>query len=100
MNQPCQVCGDKTATYFGNGQWCGDCVPSRIIILQEMKPEKPEPFRDIWQRVAALEDENKELIKALYGLGDILRDMNKLERITGARLDALERIINERTADS
>lgn len=93
MNQPCQECGDKTATYFGNGQWCGDCVPERIITLQAMKPEPPTPYRDIWQRVAALEEDNqrnREIIDSF------LIDISVLKR-NNAELRA---IITERTADS
>lgn len=56
-------------------------------------------LRETQRRVAALEDENAEIIKALYGLRDILKDINGVNRLVGNRLKELERIVDERTGD-
>ena len=69
MNQPCQVPGcDRRATYFGGGQWCGDCFTEEVVEslkMEELLPGKPDKFRDIWQRVEELEREVERLAQII-----------------------------------
>jgi len=69
MNQPCQVPGcDRRATYFGGGQWCGDCFTEEVVEslkMEELLPDKPDKFKDIWQRVGELEKAVERLVSII-----------------------------------
>lgn len=106
----CQHCGVQKATLKRGAEVvCTEC-------FNEPTPPKPGEWDRVInpvyilaleKRIKVLEEDAKEYVKALYGLGDILRDMNKVDVLTDERFSALEkriaeleRITRERTADS
>lgn len=91
----CAECKTHTAVIKRGGQAiCIDCYN-----------EQPLPPLTTWDKlmrpetIAMLEGRIDELEKTMLGLGDILKDMNKLDKMFELRLKALERIIADWTAE-
>ena len=95
MKAECVACRVKLET----GKQCENCeAEAPFTVWAWEKATNPQVVLAMEKRIAVLEDENKELWKALSGLGDIWKNTTAVGIMT-KRLVALEKIIEEWTGE-
>jgi hypothetical protein len=82
------------------GKQCDDCEDEKpLTVWAWEKATNPQVVLAMRERIAVLEDENKELWKELSGLSSLLKETTVFTRVMVKRLMALEKIIQEWTGE-
>ena len=92
----CVACRVRLET----GKQCEICeAEAPFTVWAWEKATNPQVVLAMEKRIAVLEDENKELWKALSGLSSLLTETTVFTRVMAKRLMALEKIIEEWTGE-
>lgn len=96
MKAECVACRVMLET----GKQCENCeAEAPFTVWAWEKATNPQVVLAMKKRIAVLEDENKEIVKALIGLGDTIKDTTEFICVMAKRLMALEKIIQEWTGE-
>ena len=96
MKAECVACRVMLET----GKQCENCeAEAPFTVWAWEKATNPQVVLAMEKRIAVLEDENKELWKALSGLSSLLKETTVFTRVMAKRLMALEKIIQEWTGE-